>query len=466
MRMKNEKGSLFYEALNGLDPTLIRDAGDPLPRTHRLLKKVLLFVISLLLFVGGCLLALRQLGRITDSGIGYDGMEGYVFYEGPVLPLTVSHASGLTARRELTYDFSDFASGGTCLTIDDKYILENQTGKDITVTAYYPFTASFADWAMPYAAVTGEGNGGAVVSGYGGEISNLTSWQDYSNMIAQDMQPAFETPVCFSEKAFLYTISGWTYPEDADTPTLSLSFVKSSGTAVLTYGMDRNTVSEEGRYTCSFALPKPGTPMSDGKLYCVLVIGEDAEGAVLRGYADSACTDALDSLNASLTRSETTVGEAMALICGDYYTLPEDDEAGSAAALYTQLCCRALDDGMPESGMLEPVLLTAMRTRRIFYVSGMLAVPAGGSVSLRFVTVKEGSYDTDCSAGGEGVMSYETLMKTGSALTITSANALLRQCDSITLIDQNYGFDVEAGILSAALDVQNECYYMRVKRKG
>ena len=75
----------------------------------------------------------------------------------PVLPLTAgSDASGITAERGLTFDFSEMTPVGTydfsvpedelgAYTARDSYTLTNTTGSDKTVTLMYPFMSSFSD---------------------------------------------------------------------------------------------------------------------------------------------------------------------------------------------------------------------------------------------------------------------------------------------------------------------------------
>ena len=52
----------------------------------------------------------------------------------------------------------------------------------------------------------------------------------------------------------------------------------------------------------------------------------------------------------------------------------------------------------------------------------------------------------------------------GSNLTCTGQTAILEDRGQIEIVRQNFGFDLEAGIKSAALDLGTEHYYLEVKR--
>ena len=126
----------------------------------------LVLTIGISLFFGG-------MGGNAGSG-GDDDLK-YMYYVGPVLPLTVQgDASGITATRNVDYNFSGYYtyqesyedSKGEPVYYDrydnkayvtDSYVLTNESGEDKTVTLLYPHIGNMREF-INYPSITVDGN--------------------------------------------------------------------------------------------------------------------------------------------------------------------------------------------------------------------------------------------------------------------------------------------------------------------
>ena len=115
------------------------------------------------------------------------------------------------------------------------------------------------------------------------------------------------------------------------------------------------------------------------------------------------------------------------------------------------------DDGM--------LTMEFSQVDRVCWLEAEVTIPAGGSVTLSAAMTKEASYDFYCAhTKNQGVKGYDLVTTLGSNLTCTGQTAILEDRGQIEIVRQNFGFDLEAGIKSAALDLGTEHYYLEVKR--
>ena len=102
---------------------------------------------------------------------------------------------------------------------------------------------------------------------------------------------------------------------------------------------------------------------------------------------------------------------------------------------------------------------------RVFYLTGELTIPAGGSVTLTAHMTKEASYDHYCAhTENQGVYGYDLVTQLGSNLTCTSQTATLEDRGFIEIVRQNFGFDLDNRVNTVTLDPAQEHYYMEVRR--
>ena len=77
---------------------------------------------------------------------------------------------------------------------------------------------------------------------------------------------------------------------------------------------------------------------------------------------------------------------------------------------------------------------------------------------------KAGSYDCSCAdRGNQGLYGYDLVTALGSCLTCTEQRATLEDRGFIEIVRQNFGFDLEAGVRTVALDMSEPHYYLEVR---
>mgnify|MGYP000155172849 CR=1 FL=1 len=105
-------------------------------------------------------------------------------------------------------------------------------------------------------------------------------------------------------------------------------------------------------------------------------------------------------------------------------------------------------------GRLDEILMEALSQERVLYLSFPVTVPAGGSVTVAAAFWKAPSYDYGCSGSENvGLQGYDLVTALGSTLELTDQTAALVNTDTIEIVRQNLGFDLENGVTQVSLDL-------------
>lgn len=469
-------------------------------------------------------------GNAPNGGGASDTTGTYMFYTGPVFPLTASgDTEGVTAQRSTDYDFSPYRTvtksyeeNGETVSyesyesksiVTDGYVLTNSTGSDKTVTAIYPFAASFDDRADAMPQITIDGTAaqtrlfaGPYTGGFEGalgdediesgslNLSEISSWEGYKSLIesgyanrAFDQWPQLNQPVT------VYRLGNYTYSAntEAPSPTINMSFsIDRDKTTVLTWNMDGGVETDYGYCSrsvgsiqiCPDLAPENREP---DDAYLVL-LGEDISGYELQGYANGACEpgDELYDLSAEVTRYETTLGEFFKMIAEKYSAvaerqlcegeeiilshIPDGMFPGAAAELIcdwgplSESCTERY-----EYGMLEDIFKETCGMKRVMYLTFDVTVPAGESVCVSASMAKKASiyqFD-DSSEEDHSCDGYDMVTRLGSSLEFTSQRASLSGEENIRILSQNFGFDLENSVSEVELDMTQEHYYIEVCKR-
>lgn len=440
----------------------------------------------------------------SPGGAGGSGVEdGTVFmsYAGPVFPLAaVEDSAGLTAEREITWDFAPGAyRDGTPrqwgAEVTDAYVLRNATGEDITVTALYPFAGNLRDTVRP--AVTVDGGAmeavlyagaysGGFQSTFGAEIpdtmnlDSLGGWEEYRSLLeggeylAQALAeyPVLDMPVT------VYEFSDFEAPhEQYPAATQAVTLEAGSNTnRVFTYGFNGMDYDDGALRQYSYFVPDGMRREPDLKL--LVVLGEDIEGYTLQGYRDGGCDEGeeIEGVSCTVTRTETSFDAVLDRLCRysldrysrdweDFAGIPVDLYRGAAAELLTQYgALSAAPMDRYDIGFLDDILSETLTHDRVLYLAFPVTVPAGGSTEARCAFWKAPSFDFACSGSEHvGLQGYDLVTRLGSGLEFTAQRAALAHTEGVELAGQNFGFDPEAGITAVELDPEQEHYYMEVR---
>ncbi len=394
--------------------------------------------------------------------------------------------------------------GGRYVTSDDilvtdEYVLTNPTAADETLTVYYPFAGSLnmAGRYVPTVTAGGTaletellagGYSGGFAPAYGAEagdeaLLNLSpaGWEDYRALLASDgyLAGALAGDVDLSGiPAVVYAFTDYWGPEegdDAPSPTIRASYeMDYEQTVVLSHGFNGGSYDPgAGVQARSFSIPQPGE-RGYGRTFYLIVLGDDIANLELTCYSTGGWdTEAEAEGGAAVTRTETNLAAALEPVIDTLYgdigweagAPMEGNEELYAAAFRRQLAAYVLAEDAPArygEGMLEN--LDVVNVSRILYLAAEVTVPAGGQLTVTAELRKEASYDFDCAhTENRGVRGYDLLTE-GNHLTITSQTAALEDWGQISIVRQNFGFDLAAGVRTVTLDPAQPHYYLEVRR--
>lgn len=440
---------------------------------------------------------------------------------------TQGTSDGITATRNVDFDFSRYRifqeyyldENGQPVYYDrydasavvtDSYVLTNQTDRDLTVTLQYPFTGDMYEWVYyPTLSVNGETVAAAMYPGPysggfegvwgsdGSELLNLVpleNFEGYQTLLSSGdyKKSAFDSFPVLDQTVYVYRLHDYVYTQDTEArnPTLSFSFYMDyAKTTVLSYGMNGASWDPESgfcsRRTGGIAYRPNVTPEHQHpEVSFVILLGEDLESYTLQGYRDGGCEEGeeLEDLSCTVTRYETTLGEIMAELLADFLAeknAQREEPLGekvwdflAAKELYfglsaELLCTYGVIGDMPveryELGRLEEIFSESLSNSRVIYLAFEVTVPAGGSITVEAVQIKDASRDYyGEEKNREG---FDMATRLGSDLDFTEQTASISRFEEIEILAQNFGFDPENGVTGVVLDPDREHYWIQVRKR-
>lgn len=441
----------------------------------------------------------------------------------PWVPVWVSNeedaaAAGLTGeayQQALEQNNEWFPDGGyyrssNDILVTDFYTLTNHSGEDQQVKILYPFVsaADELDELTPALTLNGQAvetalRAGGYSGGFQGALGNdmeesepgsvnLRSprgWEDYKALLSDGAyldRALGDWPDLSGVPVTVYRFTDpWGEERDEQAgrpnPSIRVMFdVDYDKTQVLTTGFHAGYYDREhGVMGRGFSIPQPGEWDYGQDRWNLIVVGEDISNLTTQGYVTGGWdTDRTIRAGVTVERYETDLDTALRTLFleeqwSEWGQSPEEDRpSGLSYEMYCGLCFDELltygllSDTPVErydSGMLEE--LDFRRADRVFYLEAEVAVPAGGSVELTASLTKKASFDHYCAhTQNRGVYGYDLVTRLGSGLTFTGQSARLEDRGQIEIVRQNFGFDLENGVTSVALDPEQEHYYLEVKR--
>ena len=99
---------------------------------------------------------------------------------------------------------------------------------------------------------------------------------------------------------------------------------------------------------------------------------------------------------------------------------------------------------------------------RVIYFSFDVTIPAGGSITVEAGMPKDASMDyVGKDKGKDG---FDMATKLGSNLNFTEQTASICRFEEIEIIAQNFGFDLENGVTKVTLDLNQDHYWLQVRK--
>lgn len=459
------------------------------------------------------------------AGGGTDGSQVFDVYAGPVFPLTaVEGGDGLTAERTITYDFVGWEAGfpSSNLPVTDSYTLTNPTGEDKTVTLLYPFAGDLFAIGLgklrPTLTVDGRSVDAALLTGKYSELGDpgrpggLPSlddperWEDYRELLSNGCYQASATgdwPDLSHIPVTVYEITDpWVEPGVGNkgdghyNPNIHAELeLDYSKTTVLSYGFNSYCHNPDGG-TARFGFDAPQPPEEGSSVdpdfyeweraqrHYLIVMGEPLDSFRLVGVSTGGpeSTDYLDwdaEIGADLRQYETDLESALRTAAEPlYYGRDWDGVADNVEDTPEfELYFGMLKDCLLDAGLLlsdpaerydlfyhlENVEVWAYQ--RVFYLEAEVTVPAAGSVTVDAQMLKKASQNHQChSRRDRDLYGYDLVTRLGSNLDFTAQTARAVNTEGVEIVRQNFGFDWDNGVDTVELDLDQEHYYLELRR--
>jgi len=474
---------------------------------------IVILALTIVISTAGCASdSMRSLGGYAGSGLPQpDGSTEFRAYEGPVMPLlTLDGAEGITATRDTVFDFSGFRniSDGwmtrSDIKITDAYTLTNDTENDVAIKILYPFVSNFLQLNRFLPVITSDGVpieteliAGTYSGGFSGDgdmmqaynLERIRTWEGYSTLLSDGeyLRRALRGAQELGQIVTVYELRNPRVENgrDAVAPTIAAHFkLDYDKTKILAFGFngtDRNV--ENGSMSKSFFVERRGYNYHIPNPY-IVAVGDDISGLVIQGYTDGSCSVKLDDVTADVVRYEMALGDVLADILDVF--LPAIHESFEANALFSQYIGEIPDAGMLYKAALELLLDYGILSDdaayryvwgdvvgifddmiwvdRVFYLIADIEIPVGGSVAINVDMTKPGS-STPPGFGTENadIYGYEILTQLGSDVEFRNVTAGIKGENYIQIVWQNFGFDLENGILTTTLDTEALRYYIEVR---
>lgn len=460
----------------------------------------------------------------SAGGAGHDGASTFMSYAGPVFPLTLREENdSITARRDITLDFSPWErvwveseyreEGGYWRSSDDilvtdSYTLTNSSREDQEVTVLYPFVAGLYEMENLQPVLTLDGQelqtqlhigtySGSFEGAWNGTIGgdsdgsvNLNypeSWTDYKALLSDGsyLQNALGPgPDVTGVPVTVYKLTApYSPPKDEEAgitnPSLRATFqMDYSKTRILTYGFHGASFDPEGGSMLQdFSIPQPGDRDYGTKAYYLIAVGEDIQNLTIQGFATGRLDEdavPLEGCGATVERYETNLDAVLREILPQHLDLREM-EGNAPTGLTFEQVYRAFLEQLLSYGVLSDHAMERYDAGwlesieegldRVCWLEARITIPAGGSVELTASMTKEASFDFACAnTANQGVNGYDLVTKLGSDLACTEQTATLADRGLITIVRQNFGFDLKNGVNTVPLDPDTEHYYLEVRR--
>lgn len=437
----------------------------------------------------------------AESNSSGGSAPNFLSYAGPVLPLTTLESdTGLTAERALPFDFTpgtydDGSPRQWGAQVTDHYVLTNPTEADVTVTALYPVTGSFASLGSMAPQLTVNGSpaetilyGSSYAGTFGdendrdGSTHNLAgpySWEDYAALVSDEgyLTDALGDGPDLSTPVIVYRFSDFSAPHEtyrAATQAVEFTIDESTST-ILSYGFNGLSLDAQTGWR-RYDYFVPDGIRKESNLKVLVVLGEDISSYTLQGYSNGACETAIDGVTCTVTRQETTLEDVLQELCRTelaQYTdqtqwpelsqLPLELHVKAAAELLTEygpLSDAPMDRYM--DGRLDDLLNEALFMDRVLYLAVPVTIPAGGSTELSVTFLKEPSYDfAGSGTGREGLQDFGVLTTAGSNLDFSSQTAALVNGSGVEIWEDDFGLVPEGDAVS--LDLSQAYYHLTVR---
>ncbi len=496
----------IYKAITDIDDRYIQKAATTKLKSRKgKWPQYLAFAAVLTLMIGGGWWSATwqpdtEAPAEGDNAGGHQAGSIFNSYAGPVFPLTMETAQdGITATREIGFDFAPYTTGGNEVLVNDNYVLTNTTDQDQTMQLSYPVCGGLRSDIEILPTITVDGREVATTLKYGGftgkfadtygEIATnpgtsynfhpIFSWTEFETLLgdgtyrnlAQNPQTWTNQPV---------TVYRFTDHQGVDNASyIYVSYESGNDTTVLTQWFNGGGWDEEtGKIIKFYSVWEASRRGEDIPRY-LIVLGEDIQNVTVTGYTYT--EDELvknPSVSAKMERYETDffsiIEEINLHFSQNPITFEEVEPIYQSInpADFTQLVLDTFYHYGPlsktpyaryDDNRFNAIMQETTTMDRILYTTFPLTVSAGQSVSVSASMIKEASFDYyGMGTGNEDVHGFDMTTTLDSNLAFTTQTATIDTQNAVEITHQNFGFDPEHGITEVTLDIAQPHYYLEV----
>lgn len=429
-------------------------------------------------------------GGKAGGGSG-NGGRTYMAYHGPVFPLDVLEDTALTASRRTDYDFSPMTGeidhsyvdqygetityqyGGYEVIVTDSYTLTNDTDRDVTVTAVYPFASHLDDELrrIPRVTVDGAAADTELAAGRSDWDLHDGSWENYAALLADGtyQTAALGGGLTLDTPVVVYELTDLRATAVCTEPTIQFSAELPEGSVLLSYGARGGIINTEtGGTVRRFTFPGKS---SERFRRCVLIVGEDLTDYTVEGYANSLCEPGSEvPLEYRVERYETTLSEMLHRFyvenrgfTGEKETVMDCVSAQAYLGIIGEYIAQYGLTAVPDLSEVYLANTKGPGGERVFYSVFSLTVPAHGQTEVSIAMHKRAH--TDYTGRGAQRQGYDLVTQLGSSLTFTGQLASISNFENFTILRQNFGFDPKHGVTTVLLDPKVDHYWMDVRKQ-
>lgn len=407
----------------------------------------------------------------------------YSYYQGPILPMTsVSGAEGITVQRQVELDFSVFSQAQEsildplCVAVEDAYVLQNPTPEPKRVVLAYPFEGQMTDEARFIPAI--RVNGTPVEAEFAAApdvqnvVKNAGTWKGYKKAILEHDHlgealaepPALDIPVTVLH---FYDI-GYEGERDLGNIFLSMEFQKPEEVSLWVHEMrciSYDAISREMglMFQATTDFQGEGWLIAKGDLPALAPKGN-------KGYEFGRAPEET-TVTWQLETYDTTLGAVLQDLAQEYdfwednssfpdpgLATPEEIYSGAAKRYASGLYKDTMNGCIDVSSLFYETVSEIVLMYWIFPVE----VPANGTVAVSAKYQQECSEDFAMENDRGGCDIAATL---GSNLDIRTQSVSVTNLEGLQVSGQNMDLDPAKGIWQAALDGEEERYFIDVVPK-
>ncbi|MGI5929629.1 hypothetical protein [Pseudoflavonifractor sp.] len=271
---------------------------------------------------------------------------GFDSYNPPVLPLVVDgDSSNLRTWRKLTVDFTDDLFGGSTADnllyyprVTDRYVVENTSGRDLTVTLCYPYANNLTASSTSLPSITLDGYqqdnspliGGSLFPETGDSwTGDFTAWEDYQDaMDSGDALAGAKADPVGMLAGVPVTVYDILPSQDYETIRDSLDDPWSATLAVdctlsdpdiqlFVYGLEGYSALSEDQLSRRYSFSLNDNAAG---LHRIIVVGGTLEIGPVTGYTDGSCTQVVTELTGQVSAKENlSLSDALLGCVEDFY---------------------------------------------------------------------------------------------------------------------------------------------------